>query len=112
MAIEFGTIANYGLIALIINGVLLWIREFKKHNTWKQNGEDLKEIKSSTLQFTDSLEKINEHVSEINVKMAEVKTSVSAQGKQCGKTVNRFDKAISQQYSELIDLAKTVGSKK
>lgn len=112
MAIEFGTIANYGLIALIINGVLLWIREFKKHSTWKQNGEDLKEIKTTTLLFTNSLEKINEHVGEINVKMAEVKTSVNAQGKQCGKTVTRFDKAFSDQNKELIALAKESGRRR
>ncbi len=116
MPVEFGTIANFGLAALLINGVLMWIREWRKHRTWSQNGNELSlkvdEIKTTTLLFTHSLERMNEHLGEMNVTMAEVKTSVTGQQKTCSTTVKRFDKAFSDQNKELISLAKESGRKR
>ncbi len=112
MAVEFGTVANYGLIALIVNGVLMWIREWRKHRTWSKNGTELSEIKTTMILFTSKLDTINEHTHAINVTMAEVKTSVTGQQKACNKTVTRFDKAIGDQNDHLISLVKEQGRRK
>jgi len=98
MAIELGTVTLYGLIALIINGVLMWIREWRKHRTWSENGDDLKEIK-------EDVKSVDGKVGETNIAIAGIETAVNAQKTQCSATVKRFDKAISDQNKTLIDLA-------
>jgi len=109
MAIELGTVTLYGLIALIINGVALWIREWRKHRTWSKNGDDLTEIKEDLKSVDEKIEGVDEKVGQTNVKMAEVKTALTAQAKHCKQTVGRFDKTIADQNKELISLAKNTG---
>lgn len=95
---EVGNTALYALILLIINGGALWIREWRKHRTWSKNGDDLKEIKNK-------IDCMDKKVGETKLKMTEVKTVVDEQKDQCTKTVTRFDKAISDQGSQIIELA-------
>lgn len=106
MAIELGTVTLYGLIALIINGVLMWIREWRKHATWSANGDDLKEIKEDVKTTNGKIDCIDGKVGETKVVIAEVKGIVTTQSKHCKQTVERFDKAIGDQNKELISLAK------
>ena len=80
-----------GIILLIINGGVQWIRELRKPQPWKKNGFALKEIK----QKLDCVDK----------KVGETKVAVDAQKEQCVNTVTRFDKTISDQNRELIKLA-------
>jgi len=102
---QIGNTTLYALILLVINGVLLWIREWRKHRTWAKNGNDLKEIKGQVKAVGDKVDCIDRKVGETKVSMAEVKTAVNDQKEQCTKTVNRFDKAISDQGKEIIQLA-------
>jgi len=106
MAIELGTVTIYGLIALIINGVALWIREWRKHRTWSKNGDDLKEIKDDVKTMNGKVDTVDGKVGAATVKIAEVKTALEGQAKHCKQTVTRFDKAIGDQNKELISLAK------
>ena len=105
-----------GAIFVLANVLLFWVREWLKNKTWRKNGNELgakvDEIKTTTLLFTHSLERINDNVGEINVSMAEVKTAVNTQSKQCSKTVTRFDKAMGDQNKELISLAKESGRRR
>jgi hypothetical protein len=105
MAIELGTVTAYGLIALIINGVALWIREWRKHRTWNTNGDDLKEIKEDVKTTNGKVDCIDKKVGETKIKIAEIKTAVNAQKTQCAVTVERFDKTITGQGKEIIKLA-------
>ena len=106
MAIELGNATLFALILLIINGGLQWIRELRKGTLWNTNGKDLKEIKDTMGLCETKLQAIAGKVGETNVKIAEVKVSVDSQKEQCGKTVDRFDAAITNQYDHLIKLAK------
>ena len=85
------SITLYALIILVVNGGVQWIREWKKYRVWRLNGADLKEIKTKL----DCVDK----------KVGETKVAVDAQKDQCVNTVNRFDKAISDQNRTLISLA-------
>jgi len=109
MAVEFGTIANYGLIALIVNGVLMWIRELKKGKIRNGNGKHLEEIKETMGLCEGKLTTIGDKVGETNIQVAQIKTAVNSQGRQCASTVKRFDKTIGDQNRELISLAKEQG---
>jgi len=109
---EVGNITLYGLIALIISGVLSWIREWRKHGTWKKNGNDLTEIKSDVKETHKKIDCVDKKVGETKVKIAEVKTAVNAQKTQCSSTVKRFDKAISDQGKQILDLARNQGGKR
>ena len=88
----------FGLVLLVINGVALWIREWKKHRTWSKNGDDLKEIKTQ-------IKSVDDKVDGIDKKVGETQVSVDAQKTQCSATVTRFDKAISDQGKEILRLA-------
>jgi len=112
MVIELGTVTLYGLIALIINGVALWIREWRKHRTWRQNGDDLKEIKDDVKSVDGKVDKVDGKVDDATVKIAEVNTALTTQAKHCKQTVTRFDKAIGDQNKELISLAKNQGRRR
>jgi len=103
---EVGSVTLYALIALIISGVLSWIREWQKHKTWSKNGDDLKEIKKDVKESHEKIDAVNDKVGATNIAIAKVKTAVNAQKTQCVSTVKRFDKAISDQNKELISLAK------
>ncbi|KKL75090.1 hypothetical protein LCGC14_2058340 [marine sediment metagenome] len=96
----------YGLIALIINGVFLWIREWRKHRTWSANGKDLKEIKEDVKDTNEKIDGIEGTVGETQIKVAEIKVAVGTQARHCKQTVERFDKAITNQGNQLIDIAK------
>lgn len=95
---QIGNTTLYALILLIINGVLLWIREWRKHRTWNKNGEDLKEIKNQ-------VKAVDEKVDCIDKKVGETKVAVDDQKTQCAATVTRFDKTIADQGKEIIRLA-------
>lgn len=108
---EAGSITLYALIALIISGVLSWIREWQKHKTWSKNGDDLKEIKKDVKDSHTKIDAVDDKVGKTNIKIAEVKTAVNAQKTQCASTVKRFDKAISDQGKQILDLARNSGGK-
>lgn len=112
MAVEFGTIANFGLIALIINGVLIWIRELKKGKISNGNGKHLEEIKETMSLCEGKLTAIDGKVGETNIQVAKINTAVNSQKSQCSATIKRFDKAIGDQNRELISLAKDSGRKR
>ena len=84
---------------IVINVGGFWFREWKKHRTWRTNGNDLKEIKSK-------LTCVDKKVGETNVAVAEIRVAVDAQKDQCTKTVLRFDEAIREQQKELLAQAK------
>lgn len=94
-----------GAIIVLANVLLFWIREWRKHKTWKKNGNDLKVIKDDVKSTNEKVECIDEKVGKTIVKMAEIKTAVNAQKSQCATTITRFDKAIGDQNQTLIDLA-------
>lgn len=106
MAIELGNATLFALTLLIINGGLQWIREMKKGRSWRTNGKDLKEIKDDIKVCAEKLTCLDGKVGETTIRIAEVKVSVDAQKEQCGKTVGRFDAAITNQYDHLMKLAK------
>jgi peptidoglycan hydrolase CwlO-like protein len=109
---EVSTVTLYALITLIISGVLSWIREWRKHKTWSQNGEDLKEIKDDVKITNDKIDCLDRKVGEAKVKIGEVVTAVSAQKTQCATTTKRFDKAIGDQNQQIIGLARNSGRKR
>ena len=94
-----------GAILVLANVILFWAREYKKHKTWSKNGRQLTEIKESVETVNGKIEIVDEKVGETNIKVAEIKTAVNAQKSQCKQTVNRFDKAISDQGQQIVDLA-------
>ena len=53
----------------------------------------------------DKVEDIDEKVGETIVKIAAIKTAVSAQKTQCAATIKRFDRTIGDQNKELIRLS-------
>lgn len=95
---EPGMTLTGGIIALIINGGLLWLRELRKHKTWTKNGDDLKEIKGQMSEVAKKLDCVDK-------KVGETKVVMDGQIAQCTKTVSRFDGAIRDQGRELIKLA-------
>ena len=95
-----------GAIFVLANILLFWVREWLKHKTWNKNGKDLTEIKGDIKVCADKLTCMDGKMNETTVTIAEVKTAVNAQKEQCGKTVDRFDAAINNQYDHLIKLAK------
>lgn len=109
---EVGNTTLYALVILIINGGALWIREFRRGKNESGNGKQLEEIKETIGLCDGKLTAIDEKVGETNIQVAKVKTAVNAQKRQCETTVNRFDKAISDQNKELISLAKNGGRRR
>lgn len=99
-------VAIGGGLVVVANVLIFWIREWKKHQTWKTNGNDLKEIKEDVKLTNSKVDCIDEVVGETKIKIAEIKTAVNAQKSTCKATVLRFDKAISDQGKVIIDLAK------
>lgn len=106
MAVEpqVATAIGVGLVALA-NVILFWAREYKKHKTWSKNGKHLTEIKKSVETVTGKIEVVDEKVDQTTIKIAEIKTAVNSQKRQCEATVQRFDKTIGEQNQTLIDLA-------
>jgi len=100
-----------GAIFVLANVLLFWVREWTKHKTWNKNGKHLREIKAEVKDTNEKINCVDKKVGETNIKMAEVKTIVDAQGKHCRNTVNRFDKAISEHNKTIINLARNTGRK-
>ena len=100
-----------GAIFVLANVLLFWIREWYKHKTWSKNGSDLKEIKDDVKLTNGKVNCIDKKMGQTNIKIAEVKTVVDAQGKQCRNTVNRFDRVISEHNKTIINLARNTGGK-
>jgi len=94
------------VIFIVLNTAGFWVREWLKHKTWNKNGKDLTEIKGDIKVCADKLTCMDGKMNDTKVTIAEVKTAVNAQKEQCGKTVDRFDAAINNQYDHLIKLAK------
>lgn len=95
---EVGNTTLYALVLLIINGGALWIRELRKGKITNGNGKALEEIK-------EKIDCMDKNVGETKGKIIEVKTVVNEQKTQCKRTVDRFDKAITNQGNRLLDLA-------
>ena len=95
-----------GAIFVLANVLLFWIREWYKHKTWSKNGNDLKEIKADVKDTNDKVDGIEGTVGETKLKVAEIKVAVSTQARHCKQTVERFDKAITNQGNQLVDIAK------
>ena len=100
-----------GAIFVLANVLLFWIREWYKNKTWRKNGNHLREIKAEVKNTNDKIDCVDKKVGQTNIKMAEVKTVVDAQGKQCRNTVNRFDRVISEHNKTIISLARNTGRK-
>lgn len=96
----------YGLI-VVLGGLTLshigsWIREGRKHKTWKANqktnGKDLTVIKKSVGEIAKDMNTTKLHLEQI-------KTKVSGQAKTCEQTVKRFDSALQSANDKILDLA-------
>lgn len=94
---SIGAILGGAFVVLNVGG--FWFREWRKHRTWRANGNDLKEIKTK-------LTCVDRKVGETKVEVAEIKVAVNEQKDQCSKTVLRFDAAIQAHQKELMELAK------
>lgn len=92
-----GAIAGGAAVALHIGGT--WIREYRKHRTWRTNGSVLKEIK-------EDVKEISEKQGEQGEKMASIVTSVNAQKTQCKTTVSNFNRGMELVNQELLNIAK------
>ena len=93
-----------GAIFVLANVLLFWVREWLKHKTWSKNGNDLTEIKADVKSTNDKIDCLDRKVGETKGKIIEVKTVVKEQKAQCKQTVTRFDKAISDQNQQIINL--------
>ncbi len=71
---EIGAIIGGAFVTLHIGGT--WLREFKKHRTWRSNGKDLKEIK------TDVKDVKTEQVDQ-GKKISAINQSVKSQNEHC-----------------------------
>ena len=95
---------NVGIVLLIINGGIQWIRELKKKPP-RDNGKELQGIKEGIGECAEKLIAIDK-------KVGETKVLVREQKGHCTKTVTRFDKDISDQGQTIIDLAKNSGRRR
>lgn len=91
-----------GIIALIINGGAMWIREWKKGKVEKGNNKDLKEIRKKT-------DCIDEKVGHIKTNVATIKTSMDDIKDNCKQTTTRFERAINGNRKEILEIAKDKG---
>ncbi len=99
-------VAIAGAIVILANMIIFWVREWAKHKTWSSNGKDLKEIKEDVKVTNEKIDGIEGTVGETQIKVAEIKVAVGTQARHCKQTVERFDKAITNQGNQLIDIAK------
>lgn len=99
------TTAIGGIILLVINGGVQWIREWKKSKVSKTNGDDLHEIKEDVSEVKGDVKEMKETVNKTDLNLAKVEQSVKDQKVQCGKTVTRFDEAIRDQGKEILKIA-------
>jgi len=65
----------------------------------------LKRIEKGLKSLTQSVSGIHKRIDDGVIEMAKVQTAMKEQKEQCGKTVNRFDEAITNQQKALLDIA-------
>lgn len=84
-----------GIIALIVSGGAMWIREWKKGRSSKDNNNYLKEIKEKT-----------KKIDNIDKNVAVISTAVKSLQNHCQLTTKRFDEAINGNRKEILEMAK------
>jgi len=87
-----------GIGALIVSGVAMWIREWRRGRNEKTNGTDLKEIK-------DDVKSTMTKVNDIGTDTATIKTDVKGIKEHCTQTTQRFEKAINDNRKNLFEIA-------
>lgn len=95
----------FGLGSLIISNVAMWIREFKKHKTWKKNNGALDEIKATVSKMDKKVDCLDGKVGKARESLASIKSSVNSMQLHCSQTVSQFSKQISENSSKIFDLA-------
>lgn len=91
-----------GIIALIISGGAMWIRELKRGRADKGNNKDLKEIRKQN-------KCIDEKVGHIKTNIATIKTSMDGMQANCRQTTSRFEQSINDNRKEILEIAKDKG---
>lgn len=90
-----------GLAALVISNVGIWIREWRKHKTWRGQNGDVQEIKAD-------VKEVGKKVNGIDTKMASVDTEMKAFGRTC----KRMNGEIRTNRDDIKKLIGKVGRKK
>ena len=94
-----------GGLFVLANVLLFWIREWLKQKALNANGKDLKIIRDDVKITNDKVDAVDNKVGQTTVKIAEIKTALSNQARQCKQTVNRFDETIRDHNQSIIDLS-------
>jgi len=84
-----------GIVALLVNAIVMGIREWKKSKTWKKNGTALEEIKKSIVGIDKS--------------MGIIQSEMANLYNNCEATVSRFTEEISSNRDRIFDMAKGKG---
>lgn len=99
----------FGLGTLIISNIAMWIREWKKHQSWKKNNGSIGSIKTTVENNQGQLKCLDQKMGKAREDISEVKTAVKSQVSHCKETVGRMDNAIAENRDQLFQLAKNTG---
>lgn len=106
------------LLLLVINGGALWIREWKKHRTWRSNGNHLKEIKkkvddliskaSQNATRIEDLAKSYEKIGDLGEKrfgiLRQIDRQVGEQAARCREITTNFRDELKRHGKKLNNL--------
>ncbi len=94
-----------GGLFVLANVLLFWVREWLKQKALNANGKDLKVIRDDLKTNNTKIDTIDGKVGDNLVAIAQVKTAVNSQVRQCKQTVTRFDETIRDQNQSIIELS-------
>ena len=92
-----GAMIGGALVVLHIGGT--WLREYRKHRTWRANGKDIGEIKQDVKAVKE------EQISQ-GKEISAMAQSVNDQKENCKVTVGRITQSMSDFNKELLAQAK------
>lgn len=91
---------------LLISNIGMWIREWRKHQSWKRNNGSIEVIKTTATETQEQVKRLDGKMGQAREDIREVKTAVTAQKEHCQVTVNQMTKAIADTNSKVFELAK------
>ena len=103
-----------GTALVILNFIGYWIREIKKHKSWKKNGNAAlttqkiitDEVQPLVTEVKEKVDCLDGKLTQARMDLARVEAGVEAQTKKCSETVGRFDDALREQQKQLINIVR------
>ena len=104
-AIAQSTEVFWGLVALLLSNIGIWIREAQKARSFKQKNGNLEQIRSDISSTKSKIDCVDRKITKVREEIVEVKTEIKAMKENCDQTVGRLSGEIKNNREKIFEMA-------